>query len=238
MKRHITHLAHWAWQQTEQASFRKLAKITAGLLLLVVAVPLLVDASARLAYRSSSYDMAQRIWRVGQVLTWYDRDVPAYNAGTAYYRLANWTPAIDQYEASLKLAPESRQCAVRWNLALALNQRGDEGARTTQENAAIGDYTRAVSILEYPSCADDPAFDELRDAISQKLAALIERINQQNSRPNYNTQKPEDNPPETDEQEADEQAKRQREYRNSVNDSRYREQSDEEITQGYQNKAW
>jgi hypothetical protein len=171
-------------------------------------------------------------------LTWYDRDVAPYNAGTAYYRLAQWDASVDQLERALKHAPDSRQCRVRWNLTLALNQRGDARARSTQENSAIGDYTRAVTLLSYEACADNPNFKTMRESIEQKLEALIERINQQNSRPQSSTPQPSNDPPKTDEEQNAEQTKRQVEYRNSINNNRYYEQTDEQRTQGYQNKAW
>lgn len=238
MKQRFTSIVYWLWRQTEQTSTRKAIKIIVGLSLLAVGLPLVANVTGRLAYRLSSYDAAQRIWRINQVVAWYDRDIPAYNTATAYYRLANWTASIDQLERALKQAPESRQCEVRWNLALALNQRGDERAGSQQENAAVGDYTRAVSLLGYPACAEKPAFSELREVIDRKLASLIERINQQNSRPQSTIPSQENEPQKSDDEEAAEQAKRQREYRNSINGNRYNEQTDEQKEQGYQNKAW
>jgi hypothetical protein len=197
-----------------------------------------MDALGRVAYQTQNYIAAERIWRAGNVITWYDKDIPPYNSGTANYRMSQWDASVSQLERALKYAPESRQCRVRWNLALALNQRGDTRARSQQENAAVGDYTRAITLLEYKSCIEAAEFAAMRDVIAKKLESLIDRINQQHSRPQTPNDSQDNDDAAKDQDEAADRQKRQVEYRNSINSNRFNDQPDDEKTDSYQNKAW
>lgn len=232
----LLRLAMAMWQFLERRGVRRAIIAILSSCLVIIAVPFICSAASALMYKSHSYSTAQRLWRLGGRLTWYDTDVPQNNAGLAYYRAGQLTPAIDRFEIALKRVRPARNCGVRWNLAVALSQRGDDRAANQQLNDAVGDYTRAVNVLDVDPCRDDSAFQQLRDALQKKIEALLRTIEEQHKR--QTTEKTDSDADMSEEQREEDAQKRQREYRNNTDAERQREYAKAHPDAGYSEVAW
>lgn len=227
----------WKWSQTRLVRIGWI--VASALAVVIVGMPLVFTAVGAMAYRSQSYDMAQKSWRFTSHLVWYDRDVPHNNAGLAYYRLQHWDGAVDQFEAALKLVPDARECKVRWNLGLALSQRGDVRSTSQQLNEAVGDYTRAINVLSVDNCRNDPqyraSFEQLIQALNKKLETLVRAINEQHKRKETPTE-PGSDKSLSEEEKSEDLRQRQAEYQNQKDYGRYKQYQDQT---GYTDeKAW
>lgn len=237
--------AHVLWAFTERRIVMRGVVVIASIAVAVVALPLVTDLTAHIAYNGNNFANAQRLWRANAHIAWHNQDIPTANAGLAYYRAGHLTPAVDQMERALRLTVPARECRIRWNLALALYQRGDQRVAEQQLNDAVGDYARAINVLDWQSCLDDPEYSEqfqqLSEALTQKIEALIARINEQHQRP---TDTEEEQQGDSDDNATGDQTKAQKQreeiirYQNSTNDERERAQDPEQRLQKYQYKAW
>ncbi len=238
LSRHLQRL----WRMTEQKTFRRSFVIVGSIILLIVGLPVIIGLIAQLSYQSKNYEVAQRWWRAQSIVAWYDKDVPLANAGLAYSQLDNLTPSIDRLEQALALAHPSRECRVRWNLAVVLDRRADQ-RKQGQPNDAVGDYARAINILSEERCLNDPEyhdkFQQLIDTLTNKMELLIMQINEQHQRPEETEdQQAEENTTVPDEEKNQQQAKRQNTYQNNLNEDRYDQQSEEEKNKKYTESVW
>jgi len=243
LRKQLSELLYTAWHLTELPVTRRVVLVVATISVLFTGLPVALNTAGNVAYRSNNYQLAQQLWRLNQRVAWHDTDIPHANAGAAYYRLTNWTPAVDQLESALKLAPTERTCRVRWNLALSLDQRATVHITGQQLNAAVGDYTRAVNVLNFAICTDDQAYKDdfiaLQATLNKKLETVITQINEQHKRPSSTQDTDPNQKPETDQQEkAEEEARKTEMYNYQSHTGRYNDQTAEEKAQGYQTKPW
>lgn len=230
------------YRLTERRGFRRGFAAVCCLGLLMVAGPVLLGVVARLSYNGRSYAAAQRVWRLQAVVAWYDKDIPPANAGLAYYQLGMLTPAVDQLEHALAIAPSVRQCRIRWNLAIVLATRAEQQAQSNP-NDAIGDYARAINVLDNDYCLSQPEyrdkFQQYSEALTAKMEALIAQISAEHKRPEDNDkQQPNNEPAVSDEEKTKKEIEQRSNYQNSTTYNRYNQQSQEEQIKGYTESVW
>lgn len=229
------------YQATERRVYRRgFIGVCIGILL-VIGWPVLVGVAARLSYNGKSYTVAQRLWRLQAVTSWYDKDVPPANAGLAYYQLSMLTPAVDQLEHALSIAHPARQCQIRWNLAIVLATRADQQVQANP-NDAVGDYARAINVLNNDDCLSRPEyrdkFQQYITALTTKMEALIAQIAAQHKRPEDANKKQEQTKTPSDSEKAEKAIKQQNDYQHSMTYDRYEKQSDEEKDKAYSESVW
>lgn len=227
------------WRRSEKPQTKRLFLVLSVVAILLIGVPVLADMIGHISYRGGDYAMTQKIWRFDALVSWYERDVAPTNAGLSYYKAGQLTPAVDQLERALKRGSPKRDCRIRWNLASVLGARAAERTQS-QPNDAIGDYARAINVLNETSCKNNPQYTEnfqrLSDDLNNKMQALIKQISDEHKRPADDEKK--DTKQTSDQERTKQQNQNQVEYQNSINNDRYDQQTDEEKDKSYKEKAW
>lgn len=230
-----------AYRTSGRKGFRRGFIGVCAVVILIVGGPIGLGAAAHISYGSKNYGAAQRVWRIQSVVAWYDKDIPPANAGLAYYQLTMLSPAVDQLERALSIAHPSRECHIRWNLAVALAARASQRTQSSP-NDAVGDYARAINVLSSEYCLSQSEYrDKFQDYIkvlADKMAALIEQISAQHERPEDTKKEQEPTTTPTDDDKADKAKKQQNDYQNATSLQRYNGQSEDEKTRGYSESAW
>ena len=229
------------WRFTEQRAVKRVVIGFSIIVLLVAGTPVVLVAFGQMAYRSNDFATAQKIWWVDAHVSWYEKDVPYADAGVAYYQAGNMSQAIDQLERALKIVAPSRNCKVRWNLAVASVQRADQLSQS-QPNDAMGNYARAINVLDDQTCLSDPSYKDkftaLSDSLKLKLEALVKQINDAHTRPADAEEKNKTDTTTSDADKAKEEQKKQNDYQHDLNMNRYDQQSDDEKNKSYSEHAW
>lgn len=73
--------------------------------------------------------------------------LPYFNRGDAYAGEGNYTPAIEDFEIALELAPMDRKCDVRLNLALSWERFGDAYFEAGFYQGAVRLYEASEAVL-------------------------------------------------------------------------------------------
>ena len=99
--------------------------------------------------------------------------LPHFNRGTARAAQLDFTPAIDDFERALELAPPERRCMVRVNLALSWEKLGDD-------YLAAGLFQGAVLLYEAGKAVIDAAGDDCPPPTEEgeRLESAEERIDE------------------------------------------------------------
>lgn len=97
--------------------------------------------------------------------------IPHFNRGSALAAQLDYTPAIDDFERALELAPFDRKCMVRINLALSWEMLGDQYLEA-------GYYQGAVLLYEAAKAVIDAAGDECppQSPEGEQLESAEERV--------------------------------------------------------------
>jgi tetratricopeptide (TPR) repeat protein len=107
--------------------------------------------------------------------TFFEPYIPWFNRGNAYAAQEKYTDAIDDLEHALELAPASRQCEVRVNLALSWERLGDVYVAGGYYQGAVLLYEAAKAVIqEGDECVPPEQSGEDLDAADARLDAKIE----------------------------------------------------------------
>ena len=111
--------------------------------------------------------------------------IPWFNRGDAKAANLDFTPAIDDFEHALELAPADKECTVRVNLSLSWELLGDSYASSGYPQGAEQLYDAAEKVITDAGdkCEPpDPAAEELSEAgdrIEQKKEAAQQATEEQ-----------------------------------------------------------
>jgi hypothetical protein len=145
------------------------------LLYLVGLVPsiLLLLVSARIAvlvhhqdaglasYDAGDFEEAREHFAGNRVLNPVQRWIAPFGEGGARYRSEDFTGAVAAFTVSLRLVPESWECTVRVNLALAEEATGDASLGDGDRQAAEDAWSDGREVLE--PCLDVPVVEREQD---------------------------------------------------------------------------
>jgi len=111
--------------------------------------------------------------------------IPWFNRGDAKAGDGDYTPAIDDFERALDLAPEDKECLVRVNLSLSWELLGDIYEAEGYHDGAVQLYEAGEAVITDAGdkCdPPDPAAEELDAAgerLEDKKAAAQEQSDQE-----------------------------------------------------------
>ena len=182
-------------------------------LLLALRIGLLLqqDGQGQEAYDAGAFAEARQAFAGNGVLVPVERWVAPFNEGDARFRLGDHAGAAESFEVALPLAPPERDCAVRLNLALALEALGDTALEEGDRGDAETSWQRGLDSLgDCPLAESDAWVEETTRAETR----LVEKLGDQPPLP----PEPPDPPPadeetERKERELEQQNERAREER-------------------------
>ncbi|WP_422213329.1 hypothetical protein [Microbacterium sp.] len=154
------------------------------------------------SYVVGDHSAAESAARGQEFLNWFEPYKAPYNVGTALGAAEQLPDAQAELEEALRLAHGLEVCAVRINLALVLERRGDAARQDGDGVAAAELYGEALTVtLETPEeCNSDEAQDQSPDPnrdMSDSLDELKERLQQKQQQPPPEEQEqPEEQQPE------------------------------------------
>lgn len=128
-----------------------------------------------------------------------DRWVPAFDLGTAHYKMKHWDAAADSFEQSLALAPVGAQCRILLNWAWSL-EAGADALAETDTSGAFARLTQAQLILATAPC-DERASDADADqnsGLAKQASDTRDRLSEKSGQ----TQ-PDDSSEDSDQDESD-----------------------------------
>ena len=135
------------------------------------------------SYVIGDYSSSESAARGQEFLNWFEPYKAPYNIGTALGAAEQLPEAQAKLEEALRLAQGLEVCAVRINLALVFERRGDAARADGDGTAAAELYGEALTVtLETPEeCNSDEAQDQSPDPnrdMSESLDELKERLQQ------------------------------------------------------------
>ncbi|WP_102193701.1 tetratricopeptide repeat protein [Microbacterium aurantiacum] len=157
------------------------------------------------SYVVGDHSAAESAARGQEFLNWFEPYKAPYNIGTVLGAAEQLPDAQAELEEALRLAHGLEVCAVRINLALVLERRGDAARQDGDGVAAEELYGEALTVtLETPEeCNSDEAQDQSPDPnrdMSDSLDELKERLQQkqqeQQQPPPEEQEQPEEQQPE------------------------------------------
>jgi len=99
--------------------------------------------------------------------------LPYFNRGDARAAQQDYTPAIDDFERALELAPQDRRCVVRVNLALSWEKLGDDYFSAGLFQGAVLLYEAGKAVIDAAGDDCPPPSEE-----GQQLESTEERIDE------------------------------------------------------------
>ena len=161
--------------------------------------------------------------------------IPWFNRGDAKAADLDFTPAIDDFEHALELAPDDKECLVRVNLSLSWELLGDSYAASGFPQGALQLYDAAEKVITDAGDKCDPP-----DPAAEELSEAGERIKEKKSAAEQATEEQEAQDPSSSEQddkleELDEQGQ-QSDQEKANGDARDR--GEEEGQSGFTEKPW
>lgn len=150
--------------------------LPALLLLLVsgrIALVLQAESSGQDRYVRGAFEQARDSFAANAVLNPFERWIAPFDEGVARHRAGDLEGAVGSYEQALEHVPESWECAVRSNLALAHEAIGDAASaeRTVDAEASWAAGREALAdclALEPPVEEEDGSADDRADLARQQ----------------------------------------------------------------------
>jgi hypothetical protein len=151
--------------------------------------------------RAENHPAAEKSFALAGTIGVVERWIPAFNHGTANYRMRQWDAAATQFERAAALAPATEQCQIRLNWAWSLEASADELIANDDVMGSVTRLQQAQLILATASCPSEVSTSESPDAPE---GTLEEQWNQTRERIESKTS--DDKPPEeTDDSSNDDQ---------------------------------
>lgn len=159
--------------------------LPALLLLLVsgrIALVLQTESSGQERYVRGAFEQARDSFAANAVLNPFERWIAPFGEGVARHRAGDLAGAIGSYERALEHVPESWECAVRSNLALAheavgdaalAERRGEAEASWTAGREALSDCLALEPPVEEDGSTDDRA-DVARQQEDRATAEVVD----------------------------------------------------------------
>lgn len=149
--------------------------LPALLLLLVsgrIALVLHAESSGQDRYVRGAFEQARDSFAANAVLNPFERWIAPFDEAVARQRAGDLEGAVGPYEEALEHVPESWECAVRSNLALAHEAIGDAALAERPVDAeaswTAGREALADCLVLEPPVAEDGSTDEQPDAARQR----------------------------------------------------------------------
>ncbi len=210
-----------------------------SIFVIILSGPFIANFFASVLFNSNNYSSSKVIWSIGSKISLYDKYVMYYNAGNASFRSDDMQQAINKYEESLSIAPESKICQIKWNTVMAYVNLGDKSEKD-DPTKAIGLYSRALFHLSYKACLDKPENNKKWDDLTKELKDKIEKLKKKlDEKKNNSEYKPDPN----FQQPTDQERKKNRNIKvqDSKNSSEYEESkklSSEDKQKAYEDSWW
>ncbi|QXT63601.1 hypothetical protein [Tessaracoccus palaemonis] len=147
---------------------------------------------------------AAEAFAAAETLPVVDSWVPAFDRGTAQYRLRQWDAAADSFERAMGRAPVGVQCRVLLNWAWSLEAGADQLA-DTDKAGSYARLTQAQLILSTAPCGEEATGSEGDDAPSGDLQDQLDDTSNRLSEKSGQTQPDTEADDETDDSDNSEQ---------------------------------
>lgn len=189
--------------------------------------PWLLNATAQLSYKQSSFTVSKYISILNSYTSIYERDIPFANLGSAQYRLQNYSDSSQSYNKALQLTTQPRECQIRFNLALSYIGSGDTIVKN-EPIEAIKLYSQAINALTSQYCIDSPIysnkFNDLKDTLTKKVEDLAANERQKTGK---DATEPYDPSKDSDISKEEEYTKQQIQKQDSENTQEFRDYQDD-----------
>lgn len=112
----------------------------------MLSIPILSEI-AYINYKRSDYTGAIAMIYPLNWLNYFESYKAPFNQGNAYFKNSNYSEAENKFRQALEMAPKERDCDVRINLALSIEQQADTFLAQKNYDQAILKYDEAKSVI-------------------------------------------------------------------------------------------